>query len=115
MFAGVLLACLVAVPALVGHLTGRSQAVDEAVGLMAGSAKYRRRLAGGMHLTWGVLASGSVGVLAGDLGLATVRAVAGTAFLVLVLADMAVFLLGRPQALMLPRYRRAPTSDEHDD
>lgn len=106
-FGGVLLACLVAVPVLARHVTGRTEAIDEAVGLMAGSDKYRRRLAGGMHLTWGVLLFASLGVLAGGLDLDAVRAVAGTVFLVLVLGDMAVFFFGRPKVLMLPRYRSA--------
>lgn len=110
-FGGVLLACLVAVPVLVRHVTGRTEAIDEAVGLMASSDKYRRRLAGGMHLTWGVLLSASLGVLAGGLELDVVRAVAGTMFLLLVLGDMGVFFFGRPKMLMLPRYRTAGAND----
>lgn len=104
-FSFVLLCCLVSVPVLIGHVTGRSATIDEAVCLMASSDHYRRRLAGGMHLTWGVLLTASLGVLAGGLDLAIVRMVAGTAFLLLVLADLAVFLVGRPRTLMLPRYR----------
>lgn len=110
-FGGVLLACLVSVPVLVRHVTGRTAAIDEAVGLMAGSDTYRRRLAGGMHLTWGVLLSASVGALAGGLGLDALRAGAGTAFLLLVLGDLAVFLVGRPRTLMLRRHR-TPTPDD---
>lgn len=106
-FGGVLFACLVAVPVLVRHVTGNTEAIDEAVGLMASSATYRRRLAGGMHLTWGVLLFASLGVLAGGLDLDAARAVAGTIFLVLVLGDTAVFFFGRPRTLMLPRYRTA--------
>lgn len=111
MFWGVLLACFAAVPVLVRHVTGRTEAIDEAVGLMASSDTYRRRLAGGMHLTWGVLLSASLGVLAGGFGLDAVRVVAGTVFLLLVLGDMAVFFFGRPKVLMLPRYRTAGTDD----
>lgn len=104
-FGGVLSACLVAGPVLVRHVTGNTGAIDEAVGLMASSDTYRRRLAGGMHLTWGVLLSASLGVLAGGLDLDAVRAVAATIFLGLALGDMAVFFFGRPRTLMLSRYR----------
>ena len=104
-FGCVLLSCLASVPLLVGHVTGRSRAIDEAVGLMASSARFRRRLAGGFHLTWGVLLTASLGALAGVVGLGTVREVAGIAFLVLALSDLAVFLVGRPRFLVLPRHR----------
>lgn len=110
-FGGVLLGSLVAIPVLVRHVAGRTAAIDEAVGLMASPDKYQRRLDGGMHLTWGVLLSASLGVLAGGLDLDAVRAAAGTVFLLLVLGDMAVFFLGRPRALMLPRYRTAGSND----
>lgn len=110
-FGGVLVACLVAVPVLVRHVTDRTEAIDEAVGLMASSDKYRRRLAGGMHLTWGVLVSASLGVLAGGLDLDNVRAGVGAIFLVLVLGDTAVFFFGRPRTLMLPRYRTAEANN----
>lgn len=106
-FGGVLVACLGAVPALIGHVTGRSRAIDEAVGLMASSEKFQRRLAGGMHLTWGVLLSASLGVLAGGLDLGVVRAIAGVAFLLLGLVDLAVLFLGRPKSLLLARHRAA--------
>ena len=115
-FTGILILCVVSLPTLIAHIRGRSRRIEEAVTLMAASDRFRSRLAGGIHLSWGALASASIGVLAGAAGWDVVDAAVGFAFALLMLADLSVFFTGRPRTLLLPRYRdeRFPPSGDHD-
>lgn len=105
---GILLAaCLGTLPALVTHVRGTSSHIDRAVQLMASSNHFQARLAGGMHLTWGNVYFGSLGVVFGAVGLPAARMVAGMAFLSAVVLDLSVFAVGRPSIVMLRRHRDA--------
>lgn len=105
---GILLAaCLGTLPALVAHVRGTSSHIDQAVQLMASSNHFQARLAGGMHLTWGNVFFGSLGVVLGAVGLPAARMVAGLAFLVAMVLDLSVFAVGRPSIVVLRRHRDA--------
>lgn len=105
---GVLLgACLGTLPVVVAHVRGASSHIDQAVQLMASSNHFQARLAGGMHLTWGNVFLGSLGVVLAAVGLPAASRVAGVAFFVAMVLDLSVFAVGRPSVVVLRRHRDA--------
>lgn len=104
-FVFVLGACAISLPTLIKHMRGSTDVITQATFLMARTEKYQKRLAGGMHLTWLVLFSGSLGVLLKSFDYQSLGEVAGLVFFVSVILGLSVFFLGRPKTAMLRRFR----------
>jgi hypothetical protein len=113
-FWGLALGMLAATPVLVAHVRGTTEVVDDASRLMATSARFRARLAGGMHLTWASVLLGSVAAILDGRGALPATRVVAVPFVVAMIADVVVFATGRPWFLLLRRHRHAATRPPED-
>jgi hypothetical protein len=93
---------------VIAYVRGRCARIDEVVKMMASTAHFQARLAGGMHLTSANVFFGSVAVLLNAAG----AMVAGAVFVVAMLLDLAVLAVGRPSAAVVRRHRETAVQQQ---